>query len=120
MLTLKQMRSSRRKIAALQIAQDRMCLRVQGFVIVHGEMLNEIEYCQKFRRALHIRLTNVGRTLPYNRGNNAARAAEILKHGAATNWFASRDSIHRSGDDMRGIRWYLLKWERERGLTWRD
>jgi hypothetical protein len=122
-------RAIRRKIAAMKMRQDRLCLLYQGFVIDQGVIYSAAEWCKDFIKSLHSKIT--GRMNParlprradfiksdriwhrFNRGNNASRAADIAKHGEESRWWQARASEHRSGDDVRGIRWYLAKWINE-------
>lgn len=111
---------------ALGVKQDLLCLQVQGYLIDGIAKLDASAWRERFRQALHYRLTRElakaeHRALPYrakqrpviwNRGTNADRAADILRHGPESKWWNARASKHSAGDDKRGIVWYLQAWAR--------
>lgn len=104
-----------RRNRALAHRQAMLCLWVQGYVIDGADKLDMAGYRAALLKRAVYRMEI--KTRPYNRGNNAARAADIVRLGPASRWWGARASKHHSGDDKRGIVWYLAKWKREHGIV---
>lgn len=103
---------ARRKVRALGVKQDLMCLAAQGYVIDGMRQLTREEYRAALIKRVEQRITrHMGGK--FNAGTNAERAADIAKHGPASRWYFARNSRSHAGDDTRGIQWWLKRWYRE-------
>jgi hypothetical protein len=100
-----------RKIRALLLKQELLCLRVQGYVIRDGKQMDRAAWRKQFLRDLTYRMRDKSR--PFNAGSNAGRAADILRNGDKSRWAFAANSTAHAGDDKRGIKWHLAKYRRK-------